>query len=110
MALIKEIKQKDGVTTNYHVVSYISSNPNASTIVSVTSYIDEASANEALAGSITPYRTSDTYTFPFDEGITIARAYEHLLTLSKYEGAESTEDFPEDVTGEELISMIQEVM
>lgn len=110
MALIKEIKQKDGVTTNYHVVSYVSSNIGANTIISATSYIDEASAREAMAGSIEPYRKSEMFTLPYDEGMTKARAYEYLLTLAKFEGAESTEEFPEDVTGDEFISMLEEVM
>lgn len=110
MALIKEIKQKDGVTTNYHVVSYIASNTGANTIISATSYIDEASAREAMAGSLEPYRRTDTFTFPYDEGMTMARAYEFLMGLAKFEGAESTEDVPEDVTGEEFISMLEEVM
>ena len=110
MALIKEIKQPDGVTTTYHVVSYVASNTGANTILTVTSYIDEAAAREAMAGSHMPYRKSDTFTVPYDEGMTINRAYEYLLTISKYEGAESTIDFPDEVTGEELIGMIEEVM
>lgn len=110
MALIKEIKQKDGVTTNYHVVSYVSSNIGVNTIVSATSYIDEASAREAMAGSFEPYRKSETYQLPYDEGMTKARAYEYLLTLAKFEGAEYTEEFPDDVSGDEFISMLEEVM
>ena len=110
MALIKEIKQNDGVTTNYHVVSYISQNMGINTIVNVTSYIDEASAREAMAGSIMPYRRTESYTFPYDKGVTLDRAYEYMLSLAKFEGAESTEEFPEEVTGDEFISMIEEVM
>ena len=110
MALIKEIKQADGVTTNYHVVSYMSSNIGMNTIVSATSYIDEASAREAMAGSSAPYRKSETYQMPYDEGMTKARAYEYLLTLAKFEGAELTEELPEDVSGDEFISMLEEVM
>lgn len=110
MALIKEIRQADGVTTNYHVVSYVSSNIGSNTIISATSYIDEAAAKEAMAGSLMPYRRSESYTFPYDEGMTKARAYEYLLSLSKFEGAESTEEFPEDVSGDEFISMLEEVM
>ena len=110
MAIIKEIRQKDGVTTNYHVVSYMSSNIGMNTVVSATSYIDEASAREAMAGSVEPYRKSETYQLPYDEGMTKARAYEYLLTLAKFEGGELTEDAPENVTGDEFISMIEEVM
>ena len=110
MALIKEIKQNDGVTTGYHVVSYVAANTGANTVVTVTSYIDEAAAREAMAGSHMPYRRTDTFTAPYDEGMTLARAYEYLLALAKYEGAESTVDFPDEVTGEELIGMIEEVM
>lgn len=110
MALIKEIRQRDGVTTNYHVVSYVSSNIGMNTVVSATSYIDEESAREAMAGSCEPYRKTNTYTLPYDEGMTKARAYEYLLGTSMFEGAESTEDSPEDVTGDELISMLEEVM
>ena len=110
MALIKEIKQKDGVTTDYHVVSYVSSNIGVNTIVSVTSYIDEASAREAMAGSFEPYRKSETYQLEYDEGMTKARAYEFLLTLAKFEGAELTEELPDEVTGDEFISMVKEVM
>lgn len=110
MALIKEIKQADGVTTNYHVVSYIAQNMGASTIIGVASYIDEAGAREAMAGSVIPYRKADMHQLPYDEGMTKARAYEYLLTLAKFEGSESTEEFPEDVSGDEFISMLEEVM
>lgn len=110
MALIKEIRQPDGVTTSCHVVSYVASNTGRDTIISVTSYIDEASAREAMAGSLAPYRRGETFTVPYSEGMTVSRAYEHLLAMSKFEGAESTVDFPDDVTGDEFISMLEEVM
>ena len=110
MALIKEIKQPDGVTTSCHVVSYIGSNTAANTVITVTSYIDEAASREALAGSPIPYRKSESFTVPYDEGMTLARAYEYLLATPKFEGGESTIDFPDEVTGEELIGMIEEVM
>lgn len=110
MALIKEIKQPDGVTTSYHAVTYVGSNTAANTVLTVTSFIDEAASREALAGSPIPYRKSESFTIPYDEGMTLARAYEYLLTTPKFEGAESTIDFPDEVTGEELIGMIKEVM
>lgn len=110
MALVKEVRQADGVTTNYHVVSSISSNTGLNTAVTVTSYIDEASALEAMSGSKVPYRRGEVYMFPYDEGMTRARAYKFLLAQEKFEGAESTDDIPEDVTAEEFISMLEEVM
>ena len=110
MAIIKEIKQNDGVTTNHHVVTFFASNTGANTVLTITSYIDEAAALEALAGSPIPYRRSESFTIPYDEGMTLARAYDYLLATPKFEGGESTIDFPDEVTGEELISMIEEVM
>lgn len=87
MALKKEVRQNDGVITNYHRILFIQSTINSHTSIAVLSYVDktgramENSANE-------PYKAAITYETEYTENMTIEAAYEYLKTLPKFEGAE----------------------
>lgn len=87
MALKKEIRQSDGVVTNYHRILYIQSTINSHESIAVVSYVDEIGRAMENNGDI-PYRTAVTYEKEYEENMTIEDAYKYLKTLSEYEDAE----------------------
>lgn len=87
MALQKEIKQDDGVTTSYHRILFFRAVINSHVSIAVLSYVDEASRERELTGD-RPYKISATYERPYVENMTIEEAYEYLKTLPDFEGAE----------------------
>lgn len=89
MALRKEIRQNDGVTTTYHRILFLQTSTNRQNSIAVVSYVDEVSRADELAGDIIqPYRQATTYETTYDEAMTITSAYEYLKTLPQFEGAE----------------------
>ena len=90
MALLKEIRQDDGVPTKYHRVLYLIHNVNSHNSIAVVSYVDEESrANDVASnGDSRPYRHAITYEIPYDESMTVKTAYDYLKTLSEFENAE----------------------
>lgn len=89
MALYKEIRQSDGVTTNYHRILYMTQTVNRQNSIVVVSYVDsDARALEHMSTEIQPYCKSVTYETSYDESMTIASAYDYLKTLAQFEGAE----------------------
>ena len=90
MALYKEIRQEDGVTTNYHRILYLMQTVNRQNSIAVLSYVnDESRNNEKDNVMAQPYQKSVTYEVPYDENMTVASAYEYLKTLPQFEGAEN---------------------
>ena len=91
MALYKEIKQNDGVTTAYHRVLYVTQHVNEYTAIAVVSYVDAESRENDLAsnGDNRPYRNAITYQMAYDESMTIGKAYDYLKTVPEFEGAEN---------------------
>lgn len=90
MALYKEIRQEDGVTTNYHRILYLMQTVNRQNSIAVLSYVDdEARNNEKDNIMAQPYQKSVTYEVPYDQDMTIESAYEYLKTLPQFEGAEN---------------------
>ena len=89
MALYKQIKQDDGVTTNYHRILYLTQTVNRQNSIAVLSYVDEDSRTTEFKSTYTePYHKAITYEVDYDEAMTIEKAYEYLKTLPKFEGAE----------------------
>lgn len=89
MALYKEVKQSDGVTTKYHRILYLMTTVNRQNSIAVLSYVD----NDSRSGEIDhtmpqPYQKSVTYETAYDPTMTIEKAYEYLKTLPQFEGAE----------------------
>ena len=90
MALFKEIKQNDGVTTNYHRILFIQTTTNRQNSIAVLSYVDnESRDNERDSIEYQPYQKSITYEVDYDPTMTIDKAYEYLKTLPEFEGAEN---------------------
>lgn len=113
MALYKPIKQDDGVITNYHRIMFCQLTTNAGVSIAVLSYIDKGAREEEENGTVTkPYVRSITYETDYDKNMTVKKAYEFLKTLPVFEGAEDILDDndPDEISGEELMEMIEEVL
>lgn len=88
MALLKEIKQSDGVVTKYHRILFITSTINKQNSIAVLSYVDdEAREGEKENIFSQPYVKSVTYETDYTEDMTISSAYDFLKTLEIFEGA-----------------------
>lgn len=88
MALYKEIRQEDGVVTNYHRILFLQTTTNRQNSIAVVSYVDEA-ARDMERGSVIaqPYQKSTTYEMAYDPNMTVATAYDYLKTLPQFDGA-----------------------
>lgn len=90
MALYKEIRQDDGVTTKYHRILYLTHTVNEQNSIAVVSYVDELARTDETGGIIAnPYKKAITYETRYDENMTVESAYEYLKTLPEFEGAEN---------------------
>lgn len=88
MALYKEIRQDDGVTTSYHRILFLQTTVNRQNSIAVFSYVDDAArTSEKESIIMQPYVKSVTYEITYDETMTIEKAYEYLKTLPEFEGA-----------------------
>lgn len=88
MALYKEIRQDDGVTTKYHRILFIQQTTNRQNSIAVLSYVDnESRENEKENVMAQPYQKSVTYETKYDPAMTIETAYAFLKTLPLFEGA-----------------------
>lgn len=88
MALFKEIEQDDGVVTTYHRITRLSLTTNKRNSIVVFSYVSNRSRANVSVGDFAPYKRAVTYEVPYDESMTITKAYEYLKTLPEFEGAE----------------------
>lgn len=90
MALYKEVKQADGVTTKYHRILHLTQAVNSHNSIAVVSYVDGDSRENDIPseGDLRPYRQATTYEMDYDEDMTVKSAYEWLKTQPQFEGAE----------------------
>lgn len=88
MALAKEIRQSDGVTTNYHRILFITITPNRQNSIAVLSYVDNEARDSEKENVISqPYQKSITYETAYSPNMTVEMAYEYLKTLPEFAGA-----------------------
>lgn len=88
MALYKEIRQSDGVTTKYHRILFLQTTTNRQNSIAVVSYVDEEARNDERGNVMEqPYQKSITYETAYDPSMTIETAYDYLKTLPQFEGA-----------------------
>lgn len=88
MALYKEIRQDDGVTTKYHRILYLHLTTNRQNSIAVLSYVDGESRDDEKGAVLTqPYQKAVTYETAYDPAMTIETAYDYLKTLPQFEGA-----------------------
>lgn len=88
MALYKEIRQEDGVRTNYHRILFIQQTVNKQNSIAVLSYTDEEARQFEQNAEYQPYRQAVTYEVAYDPNMTIDGAYAYLKTLDIFAGAE----------------------
>ncbi|MCB6992442.1 hypothetical protein LI177_02950 [bacterium 210820-DFI.6.37] len=103
MALKKDIRQDDGVVTNYHRILFLDLVINSHVSIAVLSYIDNTARTDEKGGATTtvssedageidipyqPYQRSVTYETDYDPEMTIEKAYAYLKTLPEFSGAE----------------------
>lgn len=87
MALIKQIKQDNGLTLNYHRIMYVDSMINKNIAVIVASYPDK-DTREYENGGKHIYHSCETYNHEYVENFTVKDAYDFLKTLEVFDGAE----------------------
>ena len=88
MALIKEIRQSDGVTTKYHRILFLTQTVNRQNSIAVLSYVDEEVREGEKDNTIAqPYQKAVTYETVYDPSMTIETAYDYLKTLPQFAGA-----------------------
>jgi hypothetical protein len=88
MALYKEIKQDDGVVTNYHRILFITQVVNHHSSIAVLSYVDGESRDDEKQNVMSqPYQRSVTYETTYDPNLTVEKAYDFIKSLPTFEGA-----------------------
>lgn len=87
MALYKEIRQEDGVRTNYHRILFIQKTVNRQNSIAVLSYTDEEARQFEQNVEYQPYRKAVTYEVAYDDAMTVENAYAYLKTLDVFAGA-----------------------
>lgn len=88
MALFKEVRQEDGVTTKYHRILFITQTVNRQNSIAVLSYVDGEAREDERANVIAqPYTKAVTYETAYDPTMTIESAYAYLKTLPVFDGA-----------------------
>lgn len=89
MGLKKKIKQSDGVDTYYHRILYMQVTPNQGVSIAVLSYLDaDSRAQEQSGENMSVYKKAVTYEIPYNENITIKKAYKELIKMDVFADAE----------------------
>ena len=94
MALIKPIKQDNGIILSYHRISDIRNVVNDKTYIDIISYVNaeerEKEKNQPKYSPNKPnvYKVNSQEIIDYNDTLTIEEAYEYLKTLPKYEGSE----------------------
>lgn len=119
MALIKEIELSSGIPVRYHRVVSVNDITNVQTIVEVASYVSQAKREEEKMGSaanepMDVFINTSYFSAPCGVCPTVTRAYEWIkANVEDFADAEDVFDDgdpSDEVTGEEFVSMIEEVM
>ena len=119
MALVKEIELDSGVPVRYHRVVSVNTITNVQDTLEVASYTSQAKREEELAAlaagePMSVFISTRYISAPYGSCPTVTRAYEWLkANVEDFADAEDVydDDDPSDeVSGEELVSMIEEVL
>lgn len=89
MALSKEIKLENGITTNYHRIVSVNNITNQSSIIEVASYTDEEKRIEEKKKLMNNepmdiYIKSKYYLKDYTEDLNVNSAYEYIKTLDEF--------------------------
>lgn len=123
MALKKKIVMPNGLPLEYHRIALVSLDINNQNTVLVHSYLNEEARQyekDYAAGTLNlaegerpvfPYVHSEYYNPEYSGVMSISRAYDWLkANIPAFEGAEDTEDQSDEITGDEFVSMLEEVL
>ena len=119
MALMKEIELSSGIPVRYHRVASVNTITNVQDIVEVDSYVSQAKREEEKAALETNepmdvFINARYFYAPYGSCPTVARAYEWIkANVEDFAGAEDVFDEGDpsnEVTDEEFVSMLKEVM
>lgn len=94
MALIKEIKLKNGVIVNYHRVVSVNNITNHASIIEIASYTSKEKRLEekeklAKGEQMNIFIHTEFLNIPYDSSLDIVGAYEYLKTLEKFKGSQN---------------------
>lgn len=106
MALIKDIELGNGVTVSYHRVVRVACYTNVQNTIEVASYTSASQrarekesmlattdvTGAAVASPADPYIVTSLFETPYQQGMSVVDAYDHLKTLDEFAGAESDEE------------------
>lgn len=118
MALKKKIIMPNGLPLEYHRIALVSLDVNNQNTVLVHSYLNEEArqyekdyAAGLIQDPVFPYVHGEYYNPEYSGVMSISRAYDWLKTnVPAFEGAEDTEDQSDEITGDEFVSMLEEVL
>lgn len=119
MALIKQVVMPNGLPLEYHRIALVSIDVNSQNTILVHSYLNEEARQyekDYAAGLIEgeptfPYVHSQYYHPEYSGVMSVSRAYDWIKTnVYEFEGAEDTEDQSDEITGDEFVSMLEEVL
>ena len=119
MALKKKVVMPNGIPLEYHRIALVSLDINNQNTVLVHSYLNEEARQyekDYAAGLIEgepvfPYVRAQYYKPEYSGVMSIGRADDWLKSsVPAFEGAEDTEEVADEITGDEFLSMLEEVM
>jgi hypothetical protein len=119
MALKKMIIMPNGLPLEYHRIALVSLDINNQNTILVESYLNEEArqyekdyAARLIEGEpIFPYTQSNYYNPPYDGVMSISRAYDWLRNnVPAFEGAENTGDVSDEISSDEFMAMLEEVL
>lgn len=119
MALIKKVVMSNGLPLEYHRIALVSLDINNQNTVLVHSYLNEEARQyekDYAAGLIEgepvfPYVYAEYYNPEYSGAMSIGRAYEWLKNnIPAFAGAEDDEEQVDEITGDEFVSMLEEVL
>ena len=93
MALLKPIKQSNGIILTYHRIKDIRNVINDKTYIEIASYVDEEEREREKKQPKYSPRRDEVYIIysneevKYNDTLTIREAYEYLKTTDKYKGA-----------------------
>ena len=119
MALKKKIVMPNGLPLEYHRIALVSIDVNNQNTILVHSYLNEEARQyekDYAAGLIEgepmfPYVHARYYNPEYSGAMSVNRAYDWLkFNIPEFNGAEDTEGQSDEITGDEFLSMVQEVL
>ena len=121
MALSKKIELDNGVVVNYHRVVSVDKITNVQNMIELASYTSQVKRNEEIEAIVDSvemniYIHTQFFNADYDPGMTIRRAYDWIKTnVSDFADSEDIYDVgdgdqSDEITGDEFVSMLEEVL